>query len=202
MDVNYLINQPEPEGVLTPEGQEQFTLLMSLSLDDLLDDAGQQHFQHYLERYPTLARQWRSWQTLDRHLTLAPSVEPSGGFVQRFEERLAQQGRRSLLGRNLWIAIFIILVWGGMLAGGVTLFAYVLLYQGSWLVGLVHNLAYYGAVVTQWLTTAWNTMEAWVVTPQAIAFALVYIVMSGALLVLWIRFLRHTTQSAEMASSG
>ncbi len=202
MDVNYVINQPEPEDRLTPEGQEEFSLLMSLSLDNLLDEAEQQQFQAYLDRYPMFTRQWHSWQVLDRHLVLAPSIEPAAGFVQRFETHLAQQGRRSLLGRNLWIALFIVVVWVGMLVGGATLFTYVLLYQGSWLAGLVHNLAYYGAAVTQWFELTWQTVAAWAATPQAIAFAFVYLVMAGGLLAFWIRFLRNSTQSIDLVSGS
>ncbi len=201
MDVNYGLNPPEPEDVLTSAGHEEFSGLMSLSLDDLLDEEGQQQFQVYLERYPVLARQWRSWQLLDRHLALAPAVEPPTGFVQRFEHRLDQQARRTLWGRNLWIASLIIVVWGGMLIGGASLCAYVLLYQGNWLAGLVHHVAYYGAAVSQWLELTWNTLNAWVATPQAIAFGLVYMMTAGALLTFWVRFLRHTTQATELASS-
>ncbi|CAN5619891.1 hypothetical protein BH10CHL1_BH10CHL1_21470 [soil metagenome] len=201
MDVNYVINQPEPEDLLTPEGQEEFSLLMSLSLDNLLDETEQQKFQTYLERYPTFARQWQNWQVLDRQLVLAPSIEPAAGFVQRFEMRLAQQSIRSRLGRNLWIALFIIVAWVGMLVGGATLFTYVLLYQGNWLAGLVHNLAYYGAAVTQWFELTWQTVASWAATPQAIAFAFIYMVMAAGLLAFWIRFLRNTTQSNELVSS-
>jgi len=201
MDVNYVINQPEPEDGLTSEAYEEFSLLMSLSLDDLLDETEQQQFQSYLERYPICARQWQSWQILDRHLVLTPSVDPAAGFVDRFEMRLAQQGSRSLLGRNLWIALFIVVVWVGMLVGGATLLTYVLLYQGSWLAGLVHNLAYYGAAVTQWFELTWHAVAAWVATPQAIAFAFVYLVMACGLLAFWIRFLRNSTQSADFVSS-
>lgn len=201
MDVNYVINQPEPEETVTPEVQEEFSLLMSLSLDNLLDEIEQQQFQLYLDRYPVCARQWHSWQALDRHLGLAPAIEPTAGFVQRFETRLAQQDNRSLLGRNLWIALFIVVVWIGMLVGGATLFTYVLLYQGSWLAGLVHNLAYYGAAISQWFELTWQAVMAWAVTPQAIAFAFVYLVMAAGLLAFWIRFLRNSTQPVEMVSS-
>ena len=86
---------------------------MSLSLDELLDDTEQQRFQGYVEQYPVLARQWRSWQLLDRQLTLTPAAEPVSGFVERFELRLVQQDRRRLLGRNLFIAALIILIWAG-----------------------------------------------------------------------------------------
>jgi hypothetical protein len=202
MDVNYVINQPEPEDALTPGGQEEFSLLMSLSLDNLLDEAEQQQFQSYLDHYPTFARQWQSWQVLDRHFVLTPSVEPAAGFVQRFETRLEQQTSRSLLGRNLWIALFIIVVWIGMLVGGATLFTYVLLYQGSWLAGLVHNLAYYGAAFSQWFELTWQTVTTWAATPQAIAFAFVYMLMAGGLLAFWIRFLRNTTQANDLVSSS
>ena len=199
MDVKFIMKQPQSD-LPTPEVQEEFGLLMSLALDDLLDASEQQRFQGYLERYPTLARQWRSWQLLDRHLTITPSAEPATGFVQRFELRLVAQDRRQLIGRNLLIAALIIVVWGGMLVGGTALAAYVLLYQGNWLVELVHNLAYYGAAVTKWVETFWRAFTALVATPQAVGFAIGYVLLSGTLLTFWVRFLRQTTRDVELSA--
>ena len=199
MDVKFRMNQPQSD-LPTPEVQEEFGLLISLSLDDLSDDTEQQRIQGYVEQYPVLARQWRSWQLLDRQLTLTPSAEPLTGFVERFELRLVQQDRRRLLGRNLLIAALIIVVWGGMLVGGTALVAYVLLYQGNWLVELVHTLAYYGAAATRWVETFWHAFTSLVATPQAIGFAICYVMVAGALLALWVRFLRQTTREAEMSS--
>lgn len=200
MDVKYRMNQPQSEQLPPLEVQEEFSLLMSLSLDALLDGAEEQRFQTYLRQYPVLARQWRDWQRLDRQLTLTPAAEPVAGFVQRFEGRLAQQERRHLVWRNLLIATLIILVWGGMLIGGTALAAYVLLYQGGWLVELVHTVAYYGAALTKWVEATWDAFTSLIETPQAIGFAVGYVVVAGALLAVWVRFLRQTTRTSEMAS--
>ena len=199
MDVKFMLNQSQ-SNLPTPEVQEEFGLLMSLSLDDLLDEREQQRFQGYVEQYPVLARQWRSWQLLDRQLTLLPAAEPVDGFVERFEVRLAQQDRRRLLGRNLLIAALIVVVWVGMLVGGTALAAYVLLYQGNWLVELVHTLAYYGSAITRWGETFWNAFTSLVATPQAIGFAIGYVAVASALLALWVRFLRQSTREAEMSA--
>ena len=199
MDVKFMKNQL-PSDLPAAEVQEEFGLLMSLSLDDLLDAAEQQRFQGYLERYPVLARQWRSWQLLDHHLMVTPPAEPATGFVQRFELHQVAQDRRRLVGRNLLIAALIIVVWGGMLVGGTALAAYVLLFQGNWLVELIHSLAYYGAAVTKWVETCWHLLTSLVATPQAIGFAIGYAVVAGALLTFWVRFLRQTTRTVEMPS--
>ena len=201
MDVKYRMKQPASEQLPPLEVQEEFSLLMSLSLDALLDGAEEQRFQTYLVQYPVLARQWRDWQLLDRQFALTPAAEPQSGFVERFEVRLAQQERRRLLWRNLLIGAFIILVWGGMLVGGTALAAYVLLYQGGWLVDLIHTVAYYGAALSQWLNATWTSLMALLETPQAIGFGVCYVLIAGGLLAVWVRFLRQSTREADMTSS-
>ncbi|MFN8493445.1 MAG: hypothetical protein U0350_37950 [Caldilineaceae bacterium] len=201
MDVKYRMKQPASEQLPPLEVQEEFSLLMSLSLDALLDRAEEHRFQTYLLQYPVLARQWRDWQLLDRQFTLTPAAEPAIGFVERFEARLAQQERRRLLWRNLLIGTLIILVWGGMLVGGTALAAYVLLYQGGWLVDLVHTVAYYGAALSKWLEATWTTLTDLLETPQAIGFGVCYVLIAGGLLAIWVRFLRHTTRESDLPAS-
>jgi len=197
MDVTTLNNQPQPNDQPTVAVQEEFGVLMSLALDGLLDDSEQDRFQAHLDQYPSLARQWRSWQLLDRQLTLMPAVEPKLGFLHRFETRLEQQERQRFVWRNLLIATFIILIWGGLFVGTVGLGAYVLLYQSEWLGAFVHTVAFYFDTVTRWFATLRAAFISLIATPQAVGFGLAYLCAAIALLILWVRFLRQSTQVSE-----
>ena len=42
-----------------PHVQEEFSLLMSMALDELLDSSEHAEFDSYLATYPTLAREWQ-----------------------------------------------------------------------------------------------------------------------------------------------
>jgi len=194
MNANVWNSQVPPDETPAAALQEEFSWLMSLALDGLLDAQEQVQFQASLVRYPLLARQWHSWQRLDQQLTLLPAVEPTLGFVKRFEHRFQQQERRQLVWRNWFVGAFIVLVWGGLLVGGTALGAYVLLYQSDWLGEVVHTLAFTFATVSQWFVTLSAALSSLVATPQAIGFGLGYLVAAGALLAYWVRFLRHSTQ--------
>lgn len=196
-DVTFMSNQPQSNDQPNVDVQEEFGLLMSLALDGLLDDNEQNRFQSHLDQYPSLARQWRSWQMLDRHLTLTPAVEPKMGFLHRFETRLEQQERQRFVWRNLLFATFIILIWGGLFVGTVGLGAYVLLYQSDWLGTFVHTVAFYFDMISRWFATVRDALISLVATPQAIGFGLAYLCASIALLIIWVRFLRQSTQVNE-----
>ena len=102
----------------TPEQEEEFMLLMSLSLDNLADAGEAAQFEDYLTRYPTFATQWQGWQRLHQQFVAIPHAEPPVGFVDRFEVRLIQQERR----RRLWLGVLIgsltFLLWAGVVVGG------------------------------------------------------------------------------------
>jgi hypothetical protein len=98
------------------------------------------------------------------------------------------------------IGVFVVLLWGGLLATTVGLGAYLLFNQGNLLGDLIQNLAFFSSAVSQWLTTLRNALNAFVATPQATALAIGYLALAVVMLSLWIRFLRQTIAAPEAVS--
>jgi hypothetical protein len=182
---------PQP----TLEMQEEFTLLMSLQLDGLLDGDEQQRFDSYLEHYPLFARQWREWQRLHHHMVATPHVEPPPDFVERIGLCLLQSERRRRLWQGLLFGGLIVLLWGGLVATVGGLGAFLLFSQGSRLNDLIYLLAYLSATIEHWFTMLWESLGAIAASPQAVAMVLIYVTLATLLLSLWVRFLRRTTDS-------
>ncbi|HMN29511.1 MAG TPA: hypothetical protein PKE45_15280 [Caldilineaceae bacterium] len=187
---------PQP----TQEIVEEFSLLMSLCLDDLLDVAERQRFEAYLARYSALAHRWRDWQRVHHKLWSAPHMEPPAGFVLRVETRLLQQDRRRHLWQGAFFALCLVGVWVGMLLLATGLGAYLLFNQGDWLTDVIHNLAYFSSTAANWLSTLRNSTYTLAASPQAMALCLGYIALAAILLSAWFRFLRQTTTDVESAS--
>ena len=198
MEVTNVKQQTNGRRRPTPAQEEEFMLLMSLSLDNLLDEEEAVRFETYLMAYPTLASHWQSWQRLHQGFVAMPPVEPPVGFVDRFETRLLQQERR----RRLWFGIVIggvtLLLWTGVIVGLFSMGAYLFVNQGSWLGALIHNLTYAWVTLGQWLKTGWETVGIFAATPQAKAVGAGYLLMATALLGGWLTFLRRSLQQQEL----
>lgn len=183
------------------EIQEEFNLLMSLALDDLLDGEEQDEFELYLATYPTLDREWQEWQMLDSQLKSTPAVQPPADFMLNFEMRLQQYERR----RSLWWGIAFggvaVVLWVAVMVGVASLGAFVLLGQPAWLTQAVHDLAYLSANANAWVTAAGSALSSILSTQQATTLALVYVLVSAAMVASWIFFLRHSTRPVDMVSS-
>ncbi len=186
----------------TPEQEEEFMLLMSLSLDNLVDEAEKGQFEQYITQYPSLATQWQEWQRLHQQFDAMPHAAPAADFVGRFEVRLVQQERR----RQLWLGAIIgsitFLLWLGIMAGLFSMGAYLFANQASWLSALIQNLTYAWVNVIQWVKTGWETFGTFASTPQARALGSGYLVIAAALLIGWLTFLRRSLQVQEMSSEA
>ncbi len=180
----------------TPTMEEEFMLLMSLRLDDLLDEAELRQFEHYVSQYAALARQWREWQQLHQAIQAAPYAEPSINFLSKVEQSVLQQNRRRQLWRGLLFGSLIICLWMVLLVTTMGLGAYLLMNQGGWLTSLLYNLAYVSSAVADWLGLVRSTFDSVVVLPQAPLVGVAYLSLSVVLLSAWVRFLRRTTVDA------
>lgn len=186
----------------TPEQEEEFMLLMSLSLDQLADEEEGARFEEYLTHYPACAAQWQGWQRLHQQFVALPHAEPPADFVERFEVRLIQQERR----RRLWLGLVIgsvtLLLWTGVMVGLFSMGAYLFVNQGSWVSALLQNLTYSWANLMQWIKTAWETLGSFAGTPQAKAIGAGYLFMAVALLGGWVSLLRRSLQIQELPSQA
>jgi hypothetical protein len=184
----------------TPEMQEDFALLMSLSLDELMDANEQQRFECYLARYILFARQWRCWQQLHHQMTVAPHIEPPPDFVATVAVRLLQKGRRQRLWQGMLFALVLVVVWLGLALTVAGLAALLLFNQANWLNSLIQNLAYFSSTLSAWFASLRVQASNLVTSPQATALCLLYIILAALLLSVWVRFLRQTTTDGEPVS--
>lgn len=200
MEAKNVINPRGGRNTPTPEQEEEFMLLMSLSLDDLADEAEAARFEDYLVNYPTFATQWHSWQRLHHQLAAMPHAEPPADFVERFETRLLQQERR----RRLWLGMVIgsvtLLLWVGVMVGIFSMGAYLFVNQGVWLNDLIQNVTYAWVSLMQWLWAGWETFAALAGTPQGKAVGAGYLLMAVTLLGGWLTLLRRSLQVQELSA--
>jgi predicted anti-sigma-YlaC factor YlaD len=76
-------------------GEEQFTEMMSLALDGLLDEAGQEQLQGHLAGCPACRAEWEAMQAVSVLFEGSASVGPPLGFALRVERKLeAKQKKR------------------------------------------------------------------------------------------------------------
>jgi hypothetical protein len=189
---------PQP----TPAIEEEFSLLMSLGLDDLLDGAERQRFDAYLARYSVFAEQWRAWQQLHQKLCATPHVEPPIGFAAKVELRLVHQDRQKRLWQGTLFGLFLMSIWVGLALVATGLGAFLLFNQSNLLGGLIQNLAYLSSLAASWGASLRGGAATLVGTPQTIALCLGYVGLAVILLSGWFRFLRQTTVDAEPISVG
>lgn len=200
MGTKEMMKQTGGRRLPTPEQEEEFMLLMSLALDDLADAGETAKFEAYLAAYPTLAVQWRSWQRLHNHFVALPAVAPPAGFVDRFEVRLLQQERRRRLWFGMAIGAITLLLWIGVMVGLVSMGAYLMVNQGSWVSAFVQNLTYAWITLGQWVESGWLAFGAFAATPQAKAIGVGYLLMAAAMLGGWVSLLRRSVHEQELSS--
>ena len=177
-----------------PEVEEEFMLLMSLALDDLLDADERARFQAYQDAYPGLAAEWRSWQTLDAKLQATPSALPPADFVLSFEAALLQRERRRRLWWGMGFALAIIFLSALVTAGMASLGAFVMFTQPGWVTEAARVAAQAGVLVNGGLVAILNALSSLAGTEQARAFMMVYLFAAAALLAGWVFLLRRTTR--------
>lgn len=193
-------NPPRPPAA-PPEAMEEFALLMSLALDDLLDADEQQRFDALLSRYPELAEEWEDWRAIDVQLASLPHACPAPGFAGRFEARLAAEEsyqQRWVLGLSLaatLVTMTVVMV--SLISTGASAF----LAQSVWIGEQVHNLAYALALVDRWLNTLVTTALVMLGTPQARMAGMAYTVVMMAMIFVWVQLVRRSGDGAATSSA-
>jgi hypothetical protein len=100
------------------EHDEQFSMLMSMDLDGLLDDERKGQLRQHLATCPTCRAEWIAMQQVSAWLESSDMTGPPLGFAIRLERRLeerARNRRRALKG--------LVVLTGSLSLAGVTLVA-------------------------------------------------------------------------------
>ena len=180
-----------------PAEQDDFVVLMSLSLDQLLDDEERGRFERYLIDYTTLAEEWQQWQGLHKQLVAMPHAAPAPGFVERFELQLLQQERRRRLRQGIWIGALSLLLWVGVVVGVVGVGTYLFINQSIWLSTTIQNLIYWWATAVHWLQSLAAALAVFASTPQGKSIGAAYVVLAFGMLGAWGYFLRRATHLVD-----
>jgi anti-sigma factor RsiW len=118
----------------------QYTLLMSLALDDQATAAQKADLQRHLTACSSCAAVWARWRALDLRLAAAPRVAPPPNFVAEVAARLEK--RRLRQRRWRWIGSGVLMAWVGI-AGALGLCV-----AGLLVWGLMHPLE--GSLLAAW----------------------------------------------------
>jgi anti-sigma factor RsiW len=175
----------------------EFDWLMSLALDDQLDDDELARLESLAAESEDLALTWKAWQWIDSEFSATPSLTPPSGFVQRFEARLAEQEQQRqqrvlLLSAALALmALFLVF----LSTAGVG--AFVLLTQGHWIGEQIRQmtLAYTSANV--WFTSSVETAATVAQTPQAQIVGALYALAMTLMAAAWVYLLRRSARIDE-----
>lgn len=180
---------------------DELAALMSLALDDLLDEADAARMDWLLAADADGEATWQTWQAMDATLRHAPMLEPSQDFVLGLERRVVEMERRRRLRSGVIVGLLALLLWGSALVGTVSLGAFVLANQATWLNGLIHSVTLGWVRFISLAQMAWSGLVGLASSPQALALGVCYALLAALLLGLWIGFLRRTTRAYEPVSA-
>ncbi|MFN3982040.1 MAG: hypothetical protein ACK4SA_16815 [Caldilinea sp.] len=177
--------------------EAEFDWLMSLALDDQLDNDDLARLKMLTAESEDLALTWKAWQWIDSEFSATPSLTPPSGFVQRFEARLAEQEQqrqqRVLLLSTALALMALFLVFLSTAGVG----AFVLFTQGHWIGEQIRQmtLAYTSANV--WFTSSVETAVAVAQTPQAQIVGALYALVMASMVAAWVYLLRRSARLDE-----
>ncbi len=77
-----------------PTMHHDYSELMSLALDGMLNDGEQQRLDQHMAACPGCQATWSSWQRISHVLTAEPFAGPPQGFALRFDNVLQRQEER------------------------------------------------------------------------------------------------------------
>jgi len=93
----------------------EYTMLMSVALDDEATPAEQQHLRDHLRTCAECAGVWERWQAVDRRLDAAPRMIPSAGFAGMVMARIEAQSLKPQRARRLNSRLVAVLLAAGLL---------------------------------------------------------------------------------------
>lgn len=176
---------------------DEFGMLMSLALDNLLDKAEEMQLETHLAGCAQCRIQWSLWQSLDAAIRLAPMTAPSPAFAQNFRLRLAAQERRRQARMGILIGALTLVMW---LIGvtGVALVIGALIYnQVGWFTETVHWLVYVWTAVSVIGGSLLSLLGGLAEEPSAVGLLAGYVVLTGGVLAVWARYLRRSLRMVE-----
>ena len=181
-----------PAEMARMDAGEEAAWLMSLALDDALDEAGRARLVELVAADPRLEDVWATWQTLDGDLRAAPQVGPSAQFTAKVGAQVALWERRRRLRTGVVFGVIALALWSGALVGLGIMGAYLWSSQASWVGDGVHELALWWSVISEFGVGLLRAGGSLWMAPEARWAALGYGVVASGILGAWFMFLRRS----------
>ncbi len=178
---------------------DEFGMLMSLALDNLLDGAGQAQLDAHLADCARCRTQWSLWQSLDAALHAAPLTAPSPAFARNFSQRLSAQNRQRQVRLGILLGALTLVMWLIGVAGVALVIGALIYNQVGWFTESLHWLAYVWTAVTVIGSSLLALLGGVTEEPSAIGLLAGYVTLAGGVLVMWSRYLRRSLRMVEIA---
>jgi len=178
---------------------DEYAMLMSLALDNLLESAEQAQLDAHLADCNRCRAQWNLWQSLDAALHAAPLTAPSPAFVQNFSQRLTAQDRRRQIRMGVLLGALTLVMWLIGVAGVALVIGALIYNQVGWFTETLHWLAYIWTAISVVSSSLLALLGG--VTEELSAMGLLtgYVVLAGGVLAMWSRYLRRSLRMVEIA---
>lgn len=176
---------------------DEFGMLMSLALDNLLDGGEQAQLDAHLADCARCRAQWNLWQSLDAALHAAPLTAPSPAFARNFSQRLAAQDRRRQVRLGILLGALTLVMWLIGVAGVALVISALVYNQVGWFTESLHWLAYVWTAVSVIGSSLLALLGGVTEEPSAMGVLAGYVVLTGGVLVIWSRYLRRSLQTVD-----
>lgn len=181
--------------------EAEFDWLMSLALDEQLNEDERARLDALTAEHEDMALAWKAWQWIDSEFSATPSLTPPSGFAQRFEARLAeqeQQRQQRVLLLSAALAIMALFVVFFSTAG---VGAFVLLTQGHWIGEQIRLLTLTYTSANLWVTSSVEAAAAVAQTPQAQVVGVLYALAMVSMVAAWVQLLRRSARLDDDAAA-
>lgn len=175
----------------------EYGLLMSLALDNLLDGAEQAQLDAHLADCARCRTQWSLWQSIDAALHAPPLTAPSPAFIQNLGQRLSAQERRRQVRLGILLGALTLVMWSIGVTGVALVIGALIYNQVGWFTESLHWLAYVWTAISVVGSSLLALLGGVTEEPSAIGLLAGYVALAGGVLVIWSRYLRRSLQLVE-----
>jgi anti-sigma factor RsiW len=192
MDSEAKMNDTDEMNNTEMDSHDQYGLLMSLALDNLLEGTEQADLDAHLAGCNRCRSQWSLWQSIDTAFRGAPMTDPSPAFVQNFGQKMASQSRRRQVRLGILLGALTLVMWSIGVTGVVLVIGALVYNQVGWFTETLHWLAYVWTAISVIGGSLLGLLGGLAEEPSAIGLLAGYVVMAGGVLVIWSRYLRRS----------
>ena len=171
---------------------QRATELMSLQLDNMLEEAKRLELDAHLGGCALCQEAWAAMRQVSMLFAAAPMVAPAPGFAQRVSERIAKrQSRKQLVAGYVVLAAGLLLLLAlplTYLAGPISTVGRAVAQQPEMVSNGLGLLARLGNIVGSFLEACWLLVRA-VLGAVPLTFMVPCVLLAGALVVYWTRLI-------------